>query len=183
MYLFIPDIAFLIITIVWIVGSALMEEAADPTRRWLRRWKAHLDPHLPAHVSRLIEKLSSVNRNQRIEAATLLGEIHDCRAVPALIRAIERHPSDPLFLQAAVEALGRLGDSRALPALYPLTTGRNFSLMEAARQAVDSIEPKAVLLRAGTAPPAETGTLLHPLNTPHVDRAENLLHAYEEPHS
>jgi hypothetical protein len=100
-----------------------------------------------------------------------------------LIRAIERHQNDPQFLQAAVEALERLGDPRALPALYPLTTGRNFSLMQAARQAVESIEPKTILLRAGTAPPSETGTLLRPLPLPQPAPTDGLLRAYKEPHS
>ncbi|HZT42327.1 MAG TPA: HEAT repeat domain-containing protein [Chthonomonadaceae bacterium] len=162
------------------VVSSVMEEAAEPTQRWLRRWKAHLDPHLPARVCRHIERLNSVSRNERIEAATLLGEINDRRAVPALIRAIARHPNDPLFLQAAVEALGHLGDPRALPALYPLTTGHSYSLMQAARLVVASLEPKAVLLRAGTASPTETGTLLRPHSLSHMDPPTGLLRAYEE---
>jgi HEAT repeat protein len=52
-----------------------------------------------------------------VEAACYAaGEVHDARAVPALVRIASAH-SDALCRESAVAALGAIGDERGLPAV------------------------------------------------------------------
>ncbi len=65
-------------------------------------------------------------RDEAIAAARRLGESGDRRALEPLVE-VARTAADPLLQQAALAALGRLGDARAVPpllTLLPITTGR-----------------------------------------------------------
>jgi hypothetical protein len=67
-----------------------------------------------ATVPQLVEVLESDWRTGRIEAARALTA-DDVEAVESLLRVLDRR--DPELRVAAIEALGRIGDPRAVPAL------------------------------------------------------------------
>jgi len=90
----------------------------------------------------------------------ILNELNDPTAVPALLKALRRYNRDVPFVIEVIETLGRLGDSRAVPALQPFTSGRHYGLMHSARQAAESIQAKSVLLRPSGIPRAGVAALL-----------------------
>ncbi|HZP81685.1 MAG TPA: HEAT repeat domain-containing protein [Chthonomonadaceae bacterium] len=163
--LFSLEIGGLLIVVVWLVVTALLEEAAGPVCRW---WKAHsafADAEQTPCVRKCAERLASRRSATRIEAVRILGLLDDPTAVPALTRALERYDKDARFLEAAIPVLAQLGDARALPALRRLTTDHSYAVMQAARQAIAAIEPKSVLLRSSASPATISDTLLRPVST------------------
>jgi len=88
----------------------------------VRRRAAELAPALgaPAPVRAVIGLLRDADPGVAESAAWALGELGEAAraggAVPALVAATGEHP-DPLVREAAVAALGALGDRRGLPAV------------------------------------------------------------------
>lgn len=68
---------------------------------------------------KLLRALRHPERTRVATAATILGQLRDPRAVPALIETA-LHARDFGVQEAAVRSLGRLGDPRAIPALAVL---------------------------------------------------------------
>lgn len=105
-----------------------------------------------------------------VQAAEDLGRSGDASAVPALLNVLEtcvdmQRPGWREVAEALAEALGKIGDPRALPALYRLENVRGIGFIPAIRQAISVIEPRANLLRAGTAPEHLPGTLLRSIRS------------------
>jgi HEAT repeat protein len=160
------EVGFCVICGTLIVAGVVISELARPYERWRKERAILSNAKQSPGVQNCLEQLVSGGRRMRLEAARLLGELEDRTAVPGLLRAMERSPRDAHFLEAAVVALARLGDPRALPALNALARNHNHSLMAAARQAIDAIEPQAILLRGAPGPaPAAPNTLLRPAGT------------------
>jgi HEAT repeat protein len=70
-----------------------------------------------AAVEPLAAELARGTPTSATTAATLLGELRDRRATAALAAATDTHDGDPTLWLVALDALGRLGDPTALPAL------------------------------------------------------------------
>jgi HEAT repeat protein len=90
-------------------------------------------------VSQLVEMLCGRGSNDtKTAAAVMLGAIGDGAATDALVRALRgnRHLAAP-----AARALGRIGDARALPALIEAMRTTSDAQREAARAALDAIDP------------------------------------------
>lgn len=152
MYMWFAEAAALVLGLIGIVVAAFLAELGGPVARWLAERNGFVDRGQSPLVRRVAVRLSSRRTKERMRAVELLRDMRDTSAVPALARAIQRYDHDPRLLQALVEAVGALGDPRALPAVRPLAHGRNQSLMEAARRALARLEPHATLLR-----PVENG--------------------------
>jgi HEAT repeat protein len=73
-----------------------------------------------SYEEKLIVALRHPEPTVPIRAATILGELRSQAAVEPLIN-ITRSVDDPYIQEAAVEALGRIGDIRALACLDHLT--------------------------------------------------------------
>lgn len=67
-------------------------------------------------VEKLCSALNHPEPETAVRAAWILGERREKRAVPELIRVVERS-SDGFLAEAAAEALGKIADSRALECL------------------------------------------------------------------
>jgi HEAT repeat protein len=101
----------------------------------LRKRAIHRVEKNPDSVEPLLRILAdrSVDYHLRSQAASILGEIGDRRAVWALCSALEHHFDDDPFYHvtsAAAWALRKIGDQAALPALRavhsPQLVGRTF---------------------------------------------------------
>jgi len=68
-------------------------------------------------VDELIQQLESWNAGQRLEAAELLGQLGDPKAVPALLQTLTRRYETTEVRAAAAHAIGKLGDLNAVPEL------------------------------------------------------------------
>ncbi len=152
------------------VIGAFHEEGA----RWLEKRRAQHQPlterrQKPA-IRASIARLSSPRRYVRVEGLQLLAQFNDASCLPALLRVIDMYPDDAPFLLDVVRLLRQLGDERALPALRKLSADHHYALMQAAQEAVRVIEPRSVLLRAGTAP-ADAGAALLRAAMPSVPNA------------
>lgn len=144
----------------WMVVSAVLEEAANPLRKWVNAKRCRIDRRQPVSVRRCVERLASDNRNERLLCADLLGRFNDRTAVPALMLAAERAKDDMPMLLVIAWSLAQLGDPRSLPTLRRMMTGHSFEIMKLAREAVEAIEPQHTLLRASEAPAVEPRVLL-----------------------
>src|SRR5687768_6268571 len=145
---FIEVFVFLAVGVLVVVGAFVTELGGPVARWWAERRNPFWDAEQSAAVRRWTLRLASRRLKVRMEALERLGDLGDRTAVPALVGAVERYSSDGRFLEAAVGVLRRLGDERAIPALRGLTTGRHYTLMAAAREAVAELEPRSSLLRA-----------------------------------
>ncbi len=90
-------------------------------------------------VEQLVQVLGGRGSNEAKTAATvMLGAIGDPSATDALVRALRgnRHLAAP-----AARALGRIGDACALPALIEAMRTTSDGQREAARAALDAIDP------------------------------------------
>ncbi len=153
-----------------VVIGAFHEEAM----RWLETRRAQHQPladrkQKPA-VRASIARLSSPRRYVRVEGLQLLAQFNDASCVPALLRVVEMYPDDAPFLLDVVRLLMQLGDERSLPTLHKLSANHHYALMQAAKEAVRVIEPRSVLLRAGSAP-ADAGSALLRAAMPSVPSA------------
>jgi len=70
-------------------------------------------------VDKLIAALGHPEPLTRRRAAWILGELHERRALDPLIMAVETS-TDPDLLEGAVEAMGKIGDERAVDSLAGL---------------------------------------------------------------
>jgi hypothetical protein len=116
-----------------------------------------------------------------VDAVQILRQLNDPTALPALLKALERYNRDVPFAILVAETLGRFGDTRALSTLRPLTTGRDYRLMQTARQATQIIEAKSVLLRPSHEPPPQEQILLRAAQPGATVDAGVLLRAGETP--
>jgi HEAT repeat protein len=62
-----------------------------------------------SYVQKLMAALSHPEPQTPVRAAWLLGQLRAAEAVPVLTRVVQES-SDPYLVEAAVEALGRIGD-------------------------------------------------------------------------
>jgi len=72
------------------------------------------------YTEKIIKALRHPNPAVRLDAAWLLGQKKEKRAVQELILALEENKEDPYLLSAIAESLGCIGDDIALPALCKL---------------------------------------------------------------
>jgi HEAT repeat protein len=90
------------------------------------------------YVEKLIAALRHPEPTAPIRAAWILGERKERRAVEPLSRLV-RECRDPFIVEAAVEALGKIGDPSCLPALrFALARGA-LKVREKARAALAQI--------------------------------------------
>ena len=75
-----------------------------------------LDINEESYVSKLINALNHPLPEVAARSAWVLGELHEKRSLEALFEVIANR-EDPLILEAAVEALGKIGDPSAIPIL------------------------------------------------------------------
>lgn len=78
-----------------------------------------------SYKEKLIKALSHPEPQTPVRAAWLLGELEAREAVPQLIRAVQAS-ADPYLQEAAVEALGKIGDLGALPVLMAIAQGQGY---------------------------------------------------------
>lgn len=167
----------LVLLVGGLIGIVVFETAIVLRGPFVRWWTDRLgvtDSKQSEYVSNLAVRLASPAKKARTHAAKMLGELNDVSAVPALIRAAERHGQDGHFLEVVVKSLDKIGDSRAVPLLRKLSTGHHHYLMSVARQALERIEPASVLLR----PAQESTNLLRPAHM--GDQANELLRPVKE---
>jgi HEAT repeat protein len=111
-------------------------------------------PTVPPDVPIDLARLKNGTRDDRLAAARRLGDTGDRRALEPLV-AVATSGEDAELQRAAIGALGRLGDARAVPALLPLltkTTGRTrYEVLGALAALRDesAVEPVARLLSDG----------------------------------
>lgn len=158
-------------------------------RRLFRRWR-QAQRIRQAQFSPLAETLTPQLQGAYspyvIEAAERLGEARDVTAVPALIVALEhcvetQRPGWRDRAAALADALGRIGDRRALPLLYRLDNVRGIGLIPAVRNAIAFIEPQTSLLRAGSADNVPPQSLLRSVaQRPESEEATILLRSAEK---
>jgi HEAT repeat protein len=102
-------------------------------------------------LAALLEQ-GSLQGSAEVSPALALARAGDGRAVGPLLRCLEREgASDSWNRISILEALGQLGDPRALPALLPLLESGSGPIVEAAARAVGSIggpEAIAALVKA-----------------------------------
>ena len=102
---------------------------------------------------RLRPQLYSNDWTQVLEAAQVLGAMHDRTAVPAMMEALEScvtyQPTGWREIAVALtNALAEIGDSRSLTLLHRLENVRGIGLISNIRHAIATIEPQTNLLRA-----------------------------------
>lgn len=99
----------------------------------LRAWEGQ------GYVEKLITALRHPEPTTPLRAAWLLGRLRAREAVPPLMELARSSPD--LFLrEAAVEALGRIGDPRSLELLRALARSESVLVRRAARRALAMIE-------------------------------------------
>lgn len=124
---------------------------------WSRRKTAALDCLFPQSAGALpcpLFHLISDSPDQVIAAVRRLGAGQDRGAVPALLLLLSdcvdsQHPGWRDIAESATEALGQIGDRRALPLLLRLENVRGIGIIPVIRQAISQIEPRSSLLRPG----------------------------------
>jgi len=88
------------------------------------------------------EKLRAALRHPEpqtaVRAAWILGERRDASAVGDLIRILER-ARDSFLAEAAAEALGKIGDLTAMPALQRAASGGTVRVRNASKTAIARI--------------------------------------------
>jgi HEAT repeat protein len=86
----------------------------------------------------LVEGLESNNVEVRRDAARMLGELEDPRAVPALIERLEEDEDE--FVRAfAASALGDIGDERAIEPLQNALDDEDERVRDAAAASLDQL--------------------------------------------
>lgn len=126
-------------------------------------WRALKQPSLP----------------RRMAIAPALGYLHDPRAVPHLVEALNDQPV--CIAQPIIECLGRLGDLRAISSLRRVSHSQNRQLRNHARAAISAIEranvnsPARTLLRPVRGREADPASLLRPVRSGVHESPEELL--------
>ncbi len=91
------------------------------------------------YEQKLIRALDHPEPTVPIRAATILGELGSRAAVEPLIKVARSGP-DPYIQEAAIAALGCIGDPRALPCLHRVSRDGALRVREAARRALQLLE-------------------------------------------
>ncbi|CCW34171.1 hypothetical protein CWRG_00815 [Chthonomonas calidirosea] len=146
---------------------------------WLQRRRCWRQP-CSALVHELAPLLLSEDSRVAIDAAMRLADAGDCSAVPHLVHALRvtvemQHPGWRERGEVFTEALAKLGDGRALPLLRELEDVRGIGFIPSIRRAILYLEPRSLLLRAGTLPSDPPALLLQPVGR-HVEELKTLLH-------
>ncbi len=129
-------------------GKRAVAEASPEAAPWVNRLFGNYPPYV-------------------VEAAEELGAARDITSVPALMFVLENCVAQQPAgwreeAEALANALGQIGDGRALPMLKRLENVRGIGFIPAIRSAIASIEPNSSLLRASSQHSAEMKTLLLP---------------------
>ena len=174
-------LALIVAPVVWLILHTAAKVSAETLgARWQsgrRRKREFWDAAQTPGARMCAEKLAGRRMKDRIEAAHIMILLNDATCVPALIRAAERYETEVPFLLTVVSALRHFDDPRALPVLNRLTAGRHYGLMQAAKQAIEQLEPRQTLLRASAAPAASPESLLRPVSAPPISDPSTLLRA------
>ena len=149
-----------IVFVVWMLASSVLEEVALALRAKCKPLAPLVTKGQKPAIRASIARLTSPRRYVRVEGLELLAQFNDPSCVPALIRMVDLYPDDVPFLIQTAQLMAQLGDERALPVLRRLSANRHYALMQAAQAAIDAIEPRSTLLRAGNAPAPSSDTLL-----------------------
>ena len=72
-----------------------------------------------AIVDPLIDKLEDANWTVRYHASLILGKINNARAIPSLIRLLQREQESLEVVRSVVQSLGAIGATEAVPLLTP----------------------------------------------------------------
>jgi HEAT repeat protein len=150
----------IIVFVVWILASSVLEEVVLALRGKRQPLAPLVTRGQKPAIRSSVARLTSPRRYVRVEGLELLAQFNDPSCVPALIRVVDLYLEDVPFLIQTVQLIAQLGDERALPVLRRLSVNRHPALMQAAQAAIDAIEPRSVLLRAGNAPANAPDTLL-----------------------
>jgi HEAT repeats len=92
-----------------------------------------------AYEQKLIRALHHPEPTVPVRAATILGELGSATAVQPLVE-VALSSTDPYLQEAAVTALGSIGDRRALPCVSRLSREGGLRVREAARRALRRFE-------------------------------------------
>lgn len=90
---------------------------------------------------KLIRSLSHPEATAPVRAASILGELRSRAAFEPLVVLAISNP-DPYIQEAAVIALGRIGDERAIPHLENLTLKGWLRVRRAARRSLEMLRSK-----------------------------------------
>ncbi|MDE2126139.1 MAG: hypothetical protein KGJ62_06080 [Armatimonadetes bacterium] len=144
----------LLLAAVFALGGAAGALALLLVIWWTRHTQKRAERRCSDLVSELTPQLLGDYGPFVIDAASRLGMANDPTAVPVLMRALDQYveaqrPGWRDVAEEIVQALGKLGDRRALPLLRRLETVRGIGFIGALRAAIASIEPQTSLLRPG----------------------------------
>ena len=103
-----------------------------------------LDFNEGSYVSKLINALHHPLPEVASRSAWVLGELHEKRSLVALFEVIVNR-EDPLILEAAVEALGKIGDPSAIPILTNILKKSYLRVRVAAIEALANIGTDAAI--------------------------------------
>jgi HEAT repeat protein len=109
---------------------------------------AHCHTDISERVSQAdyTDKLISALRHKEpmtpVRAAWILGERHEEKSVPALIKIVKK-AKDAFLIESAVEALGKIGGSAATAAVRDATQHSSLRVRVKAREILQQIESKA----------------------------------------
>lgn len=117
----------------------------------------------PARADRVDDLCRVLTRDPswrvRLQAAVVLGKLHEARAVPSLIRALSDENETVRGL--AAQDLGELGDGRAIAALERARHDGSAFVRDKAGQALAHLHPSEVALRSTGASHASSSHALH----------------------
>ncbi len=114
------------------------------------RCGADLEKSAISYRAKLVKALSHPEPETVQRAAWILGELKAAEAVEPLLALINRS-EEPGALEGAVEALGKIGDRRAVPALSRLIRSSYLSVRLKAVDALQQIGGRAALAALRTA--------------------------------
>ena len=119
------------------------EPAFRLSRLLARKDVAGTDPRFVPELIQVFESKREEDARVRRYLALSLGEVHDPRAVDALVRALQ--DPDAQTVLYAVWALGTIGDARAAPDLVPLLENQDPGLRKIAAYALGALDAPEAL--------------------------------------
>jgi hypothetical protein len=146
---------------------------------WLQRRRCWRQP-CSSLVRELAPLLLSEESVVAMDAANRLAGAGDSSAVPYLVHALKvtvemQQPGWRERGEVFTEALAKIGDGRALPLLRELEDVRGIGFIPSIRRAILCLEPRSLLLRAGSSPYDPSVLLLQPVGR-RVEELKTLLH-------
>ncbi|HLK57116.1 MAG TPA: HEAT repeat domain-containing protein [Chthonomonadaceae bacterium] len=143
------------------LGGETIPQAHEPLLRALRCVKYNITNQLSASALPLRTEVGEMVREA---AASALMQWYGVECLPLLVETL--HTPEPPVQITAMQALGSLGDVRALPALQPFVEGPSPQLAPVAQNAISAIKrtnPEMMtLLRASSGSDVRPETLLRP---------------------